>query len=76
MKWQYEIIEKDGEWSLIESYTDIDSYAVIINGGESREDIVHMLQLVICDTFTDEEMRELDEIFSVCKEFKKLKGLV
>jgi len=84
MVWQYEIVEEDGDWLLVERFYDDSNeepkldgaYSVVLNGGIDRKDMIHTLQLMVCDTFTDKEMRELDGMFKIRKEVKKLKGLV
>lgn len=86
MTWDYQIIEVDkDDWALVEMHHvpkeedehGLDgSYTIVFQGGLDRSDIVHSIHLMACDIFTDEEMRELDGMFKVRKEVKKLKGLV
>ena len=78
MTWEY-AIKKLGEegykyYALVEQYKggDLDgAYSEILNGGESRKDMIHTLQLMVCDTFKDKEFDELQKMIAVRKEMKK-----
>lgn len=46
--WHYVIKEEEGFYSLVEEY-DEDSYAVILEGYESPQDIIDDLKLILKD---------------------------
>lgn len=82
MTWKYKIKKLEDDpavYALVEEYKggDIDgAYTIVIDGGESRKDMVHILQLMVWDTFKDKEIEELYQKYLYRKEVKALRGAV
>lgn len=76
MVWKYTIkkLEDDPKvYALVEEYKggDIDgAYVIVLDGGESRADLIHTLQLMVCDTFKDKEFELLQKMMTVRKEVR------
>ena len=75
--WNYTIkkLEDDPKvYALVEEYKggEIDgAYVIVLDGGESRADLIHTLQLMVCDTFKDKEFELLQDMMKVRKEVRK-----
>lgn len=77
MTWQYAIKKLEDDpavYALVEEYKggEIDgAYVTVLDGGESRKDLIHTLQLMVCDTFKDKEFDELQKMMAVRKDVRK-----
>ena len=47
--WSYKIIETDGTYSLVEMYDSLKSWAVILQGYESPQEVIDDLKLMLKD---------------------------
>lgn len=75
--WKYTIKKLEDDpavYALVEEYKggEIDGvHVTVLDGGESRADLIHTLQLMVCDTFKDKEFELLQKMMAVRKDVRK-----